>query len=39
VSALRPLSDRVIQALNPGISMLELAKDITEIGYSNAAMG
>jgi hypothetical protein len=39
VYALRPLFEAVVQALNPGISMVELAKYITEIGYPDAPMG
>ncbi|MFC7643832.1 hypothetical protein ACFQX6_25965 [Streptosporangium lutulentum] len=39
VYALRPLSDKVVQALNPKINMVELVKDITEIGYPNAPVG
>jgi hypothetical protein len=39
VYALRPLSDKVVQALNPEMSMAELAKDITEIGYPDTPTG
>ncbi|SNR93414.1 hypothetical protein SAMN05216276_1001306 [Streptosporangium subroseum] len=39
VYALRPLSDKVVQSLNPEINMVELAKDITEIGYPDAPTG
>ncbi|MFC8095365.1 hypothetical protein [Streptomyces sp. NPDC057301] len=39
VLALRPLTDQVVQTLNPFLSAADLAKDIEAIGYPQAAGG
>lgn len=37
VYALRPLSDEVLQRLNPDLSVQDLADDLTQIGYPSGA--